>query len=64
MVLAEEKLAASAGDINDLGLIPGIWKILWKRGQQPTPVFLSGESHGESHGAWQATVHRLAENHT
>ena len=27
----------------------------WK----PTPVFLSGDSHGR--GAWQATVHRVAE---
>jgi len=36
VVLAEENPAANnAGDINDLGLIPGIWKILWKRGRQP-----------------------------
>ena len=60
MVLVEKNLAANAGDINDLGLIPGIWKILWKRGRQHTPVFLSGESHG----AWQVTVHGLAENRT
>ena len=34
---------ANAGDIRDMGLIPG-WKILWRRAWQPTPVFLSGKS--------------------
>jgi len=24
---------------------PWLWKILWRRKWQPTPVFLSGESH-------------------
>jgi len=26
---------------------PWIGKILWRRAWQPTPVFLSGESHGQ-----------------
>ena len=28
------------------GFDPWIGKILWRRAQQPTPVFLPGESHG------------------
>ena len=28
----------------DLGLIPGLGKIPWRRAWQPTPVFLPGES--------------------
>ena len=31
----------------DLGLIPGIRKIPWRRAWWPTPVFLPGESHGQ-----------------
>ena len=26
---------------------PWVWKIPWKRKWQPTPVFLSAESHGQ-----------------
>ena len=36
---------ASAGDVRDMGSIPG-----WRRspgGRQPTPVFLPRESHGQ-----------------
>ena len=36
--------ACSAGD---QGSIPGFGKIPWRRGWQPTPVFLPGESHGQ-----------------
>ena len=32
--------SVNAGDIRDVGLSSGRW--------QPTPVFLSGESHGQS----------------
>ena len=31
----------------DLGLIPWVWKIPWRRKWQPTPVFLPGKSHGQ-----------------
>ena len=37
---------ANAGDVRDMGLIPGSKKIPWRRAWQPTPVFLPGESHG------------------
>ena len=26
----------------------GVGKILWRRARQPTPIFLPGESHGQS----------------
>ena len=29
------------------GFDPWVQKILWRRAWQPTPVFLSGESHGQ-----------------
>ena len=38
---------ANAGDIRDLGSISWAGKIPWRRAWQPTPVFLSGESHGQ-----------------
>ena len=38
---------ASAGEVRDMGLIPGSKKIPWRRAWQPTPVFLPGESHGQ-----------------
>ena len=48
---------ASSGDIRDTGSIPGFsGRSAW----QPTTVFLPGESHG----AWRATVHRVAQSQT
>ena len=37
---------ASVGDIRDAGSILSR-KIPWRRARQPTPVFLSGEFHGQ-----------------
>ena len=39
-------------------------KIHWRQEWQPTPVFLLGEFHGLNRGAWQATVHGVAESDT
>ena len=39
---------AKAEDIRDAALIPWVRKILWRRAWQPTPVFLPGESHGQT----------------
>ena len=39
-----------------------VGKIPWRRKWQPTPVLLPGESHGQ--GAWQATVHWIANSRT
>ena len=38
---------ANAGGIRDGGLIPGLVRSPWRRAWQPSPVFLSGESHGQ-----------------
>ena len=42
MVLVGKNPPANAGDIRDVGLIPGPWKRKW----QLTSVFLPGKSHG------------------
>ena len=41
VVLVIKNLPANAGDMRDVG------SVLWRRAQQPTPVFLPGESHGQ-----------------
>ena len=38
---------ASAGEIRDAGLIPGLGKFPWRRVWQQTTVFLLGGSHGQ-----------------
>ena len=37
----------SAYNAGDLGLIPGLGRSLGEGNGQPTPVFLTGESHGQ-----------------
>ena len=37
----------SPANVGDIGFDPWVRKILWRRKQQPTPVFLPGESHGQ-----------------
>ena len=37
----------SACNAGDLGFNSWVGKIPWRRKWQPTPVFLSGESHGQ-----------------
>ena len=50
---------ANAGNIKDVGAIPGSER--WRRRKwQSTPVFLPGESHV----VWWATVHRVAQSQT
>ena len=44
---SDKNLPANAGDIGDMGSIPGWGKIPWRRAWQPAPVFLPGESHGQ-----------------
>ena len=41
-----ENVPASAGIVRR-GFDPWMGKILWRRGWQPTPVFLPEESHGQ-----------------
>jgi len=51
VALVVKHLLANARDIRDAGpitaLIQGMQKIPWRRGWQPTLVFLPGESHGQ-----------------
>ena len=46
VVLVVKNLPANAGDIRDLGSVPGLG-IPWRRKWQATPVFSPGESHGK-----------------
>ena len=46
MVLVGRNPLADAGDIRDVGLIPWVGKIFWRRAWQPIPVFLPRESQG------------------
>ena len=41
-----------------------VGKIPWRRGWQPTPVFLPGESSWTEKGAWRATVLRVTKSWT
>ena len=51
---------ANAGNVRDVGMIPGLWKIPWRRALQPTPVFLPGESYGQK--SLVVAVHRVAKS--
>ena len=46
-VLVVKNLSANAGDIRDMGLIPGSGRFPWRRAWQSTPGFLPGQSHGQ-----------------
>ena len=47
MALVIKSPPAISGDIRDLGLIPVLGRFSGGRKWQPTPVVLSGESHGQ-----------------
>ena len=47
MALVVKNMPAEAGDRRDAGSVPGWGRSPWRRAQQPTPVSLSGESHGQ-----------------
>ena len=42
-----KELACYAGEIDRCVFDPWVGKIPWSRAWQPTPAFLSGESHGQ-----------------
>ena len=60
MALVVKNLPASAGDTRDLGLIPGSGRSAGGGHDNPLPVFLPGESHGQR----TLAVHRVAESDT
>ena len=47
MALVVKNPLASAGRHKRCGFDPWVGKIPWRRAQQPTPVSLPGESHGQ-----------------
>ena len=47
MALVVKNPSANAGDVRDVGSVPGLGKIPWRKPWQPTPAFLPEESHGQ-----------------
>jgi len=58
-----KNLPANAGDKRH-GFNPWVRKIPWGRAQQPTPVFLPRESHGQRSLAGYSPVHRVTQSWT
>ena len=61
MALVVKNLFASAGDIRNVGSIPGLGKSL---GRGPEVVQNSCLENPMDRGAWRATVHRVAKSQT
>ena len=47
VALVVKNLPASAGDIRDVGSIPGLGRPAEEEMATPTPIFLPGKSHGQ-----------------
>ena len=56
MVLVVKNLAANAGDVRDMGSIPGSGRC---PGEENNPIQYSHLENRMDRGAWQATVHGL-----
>ena len=54
---------ANARDTRDMGLVPWVGRISWRRKWEPAPVFFPGKKSMDRGALW-ATVHRVAKNHT
>ena len=62
MVLVVKNLPANAGDIRDVGSIPGSGRS--PGGRHGNPLHYSCLENCMDRGAWQATVHRVAKSQT
>ena len=60
LALVEKDLPANVGDVKRCSFDPWVGKIPWNRAWKSTPVFLTGESHGQK--GLGATVHRVAQS--
>ena len=60
MVLAVKNLPANAGDVRDVGSIPGSGRSLG--GGHGNPIQNSSLENPKGRGIWRATVHRVAES--
>ena len=47
VALVAKNLPANAGGVKRCRFDPWVWEIPWRKKWLPTPVFLSGESHGQ-----------------
>ena len=62
MTLAVKSLPVNAGDIRDLGLIPGLGRSTG--GGHDNPLQYSCLENPMDRRTWQATVHRVAKSQT
>ena len=62
VALVVQNLPASAGDISDIGSIPGSGRSLG--GRHGNPLEYSCLENSMDRGAWWATVHRVAKSQT
>ena len=62
MALVAKTLPASAGDLRDVGSIPGSGRS--PGGRHGNPLQYSCLENPMDRGVWQATVHRVAKNQT
>ena len=60
VALAVKNLPATAGDVRDTNLIPGLGRS--PGGGHGNPLQYSYLQNPMDQGAWQATVHRITEN--
>ena len=61
-MLVVKNLPANAGDIRDVGSIPGLRRSL--AGGHSNPLQYSCLEYSMDRGAWQATVHEVAKSRT
>ena len=62
MALVVKSMSAKAGDIRDVGSIPGLGRSLG--GGHGNPLQYSCLENLMGRGAWRATVHRVANSRT
>ena len=62
MTLVVKNLPATAGDIRDVGSVPGLARS--PGGGHSNPLQCSCVENPVDRGAWPATVHRVAKSHT
>ena len=62
VVLVVKNLPTNAGDVRDVGSVPGSGRFPW--GGNDNPLQYSSLGNPVDRGAWQATVHRVAKSWT
>ena len=62
MVLVVKNTPANAGDVSDVGSVPGLGRS--PGGRHSNPLQYSCLEHPMGRGAWRASVHGLVKNQT